>query len=101
MQTLGQIWELSSLTGSPSLSPPEFIIYCKYLALFQNKIPLNFENLRDYHNKIPFPVFQGVNVAVPQTEPERKEEPKVEEPVQESKEEDEFEDFQTVEAPVV
>lgn len=35
MDMLSKIWELSSVLQQTYLSPPEFIIYCKYIAMHQ------------------------------------------------------------------
>ena len=37
------------------LSPPEFIIYCKYIAMYQWDIPLTIENLKSKNKELPFP----------------------------------------------
>jgi len=62
INTLSSIWQMSSVLGQTYLSPPEFIIYCKYIAMHQTGIPMSYENLKGYNEHIPFPRFEGISV---------------------------------------
>ena len=57
LDTLRKIWELSAVLKQNYLSPPEFIIYCKYISMYQWGIPLSYENLMIYNSQLPFPIF--------------------------------------------
>ena len=44
------------------LSPSEFIIYCKYIAMYQWDIPLTIEKLKSKNKELPFPKLNyGLN----------------------------------------
>ena len=58
IDVLGKIWELSSVLKQTYLSPPEFIIYWKYISMNQWGIPLIYDNLKKYNSQLPFPKFK-------------------------------------------
>jgi hypothetical protein len=64
IQSLKQIW--SRCTPNPAMSKQEFFVALRYIAMAQNGFPISRGEYKDLMSvKLPLPIFEGVDVALP------------------------------------